>query len=699
MVRGKNDKKVICLKNSLNVMFRFQTENKGFGQGNNTGAKYAKGKYLFFLNPDTIVFKNSIDGLVSFLEKNKKAGVVAPFLLHEDKKPFVQQGVKTLTPLRALFSISLVNKLFPNNPIAKKYFIQWDKITTKEVDVVPGTAFMISRKLYESLNGFDEHFFLYFEEFDLCKRIKEKGFKLYIEPKAKIIHLWERSTKKRNDINRIFNESRFYYFRKHYGLIPAVITNSALNFGKYSFLEFLILILGAFILFYKINIYIPFIGDQGWFYLSARDMLLTGHIPLVGITSSHTWLHQGPLWTYVLAVALFFGNFNPISGACLTALLGLFTIWLVYKIGSEMFSKRIGLIASFFYATSPLIILSDRMAYHTSLIPTFTLLWFYILYKWIKGLRYGFPLLIFLFAILYNLELSLVMLAPILIIILLYGLVKKTPWAKSVITPKILFLSFIGLIIPMIPINLYDSHHGYPQTLKFGIWIVYKIANFIHIPLQHPDIPGETYQSMFAFASIRIPRLIFLQSSAVSWIFLLISFINLLMINYNLFKRGKLLQQFSLLLLLFVIPLFFYIAEKTNSDAYWPIFFPVVAFMYALFFDKLLSLGKLFYITLGLLLLIGIVNIWSLLQSEYQFRNNGFTFKDQVATAKQIIKESDGKEYNLIGAGPGSQYQSFTMNYQYLTWWLGHGPSKKNQKLRFYISEKGSKIIVQKKNY
>jgi GT2 family glycosyltransferase len=673
--------------------------NKGFGQGNNVGAKRAKGEYLFFLNPDTIVFKKSIDVLYQFLGKNKKAGIVAPFLLHEDEKPFKQQGVKDLTPFRAVFSISVINKFFPNNPIAKNYFIQWDKITTKEVDVVPGTAFMINKKLYSSFGGFDEHFFLYFEEFDLCKRVKEKGYKLFIEPKAKIIHLWERSTKKRNDINKIFNESRFYYFKKNFGLIPALFTNAFLSFGKTAFISLLILLLAAFLLFYQLNQFMDFISDQGWFYLSARDMLLTGHIPLVGITSSHTWLHQGPLWTYLLAGALYIGKFNPVYGAYLTASIGLLTVWLVYKIGSEIFSPSTGIIASLFYATSPLIIHNARMPYHTSLIPIFTLIWTFVLYKWVTGYKYGFPMLIVILAILYNFELSMVVLAPILIIILFYGLAKKTQWARGIITPKILLLSFIGLIIPMIPIILYDIHHGYPQTLKFGIWIIYKSAFFLHIPVLHSDIPGETYQSMFSFASIRIPRLIFISSAVVSWIILLISFINLLIINYNLFKRRKFLQQFSILLLLFVIPLFFYIAEKTNSDAYWPVFFPTIAFMVGIFFDRMLSFRRFYYLFIGLLIFFTCVNVWAFIGSNYLKSESTLSFYDRIAVAKQIIKESDGKEYNILGNGTDNRNAIATLNYQYLTWWLGHGPSNNNQKIHFYISEQGSKIIVQKKYY
>jgi len=316
IVVDNDEKKTIkkdLLKRFPKVIYIPNT-NKGFGQGNNVGVKYAKGEFLFFLNPDTIVFKETIDILVSFLKKNKKAGVVAPFLLHDDKNPFEQQGVKELTPMRAVFALSLLNKLFPNNPVSKKYFIQWDKLEIKEVDVVPGTAFMMTAELFKSLKGFDEKFFLYFEEFDLCKRIKQKGYKLFINPRVKIIHLWERSTKKRNDINKIFKESRFYYFKKHFGIIPAILTDIILNIGKNSLLFLLIFILAAFLLLYKLETYMPFIPDQAWFYLSARDIFVKGQIPLLGITSSHTWLHQGALWTYMLAGALWIGRFNPFSG-------------------------------------------------------------------------------------------------------------------------------------------------------------------------------------------------------------------------------------------------------------------------------------------------------------------------------------------------------------------------------------------------
>jgi len=112
------------------------------------------------------------------------------------------------------------------------------------------------------------------------------------------------------------------------------------------------------------------------FYLSARDMLLKGEIPLVGLRLVILGFIKDRCGTYMLAVALWLSHFNPVSGAYLTAGIGLVTVWLVYKVGSDMFSQQVGLIACLFYATSPLVISFCRMPYHTEPIAPLTLLLF-----------------------------------------------------------------------------------------------------------------------------------------------------------------------------------------------------------------------------------------------------------------------------------------------------------------------------------
>lgn len=223
--------------------------NIGFGAGNNLGASYAKGDFLFFLNPDTEIYSKVIDILVDFLQKNPNTAIVAPIFTDRNNKPYDLQGAKRLTPLRAIFTLSFIHRLLPNNSIAKDYLLSsWNKTKLKEVDVVPGTGFVIRTNIFEEIGGFDEKFFLYFEEFDICSRVKELGYKIYILPNARVKHIWEASTKKATfDVKKIFVQSRFYYFKKYYGFLPAFIVEIFARLNKTHLLLGFILALATFL--------------------------------------------------------------------------------------------------------------------------------------------------------------------------------------------------------------------------------------------------------------------------------------------------------------------------------------------------------------------------------------------------------------------------------------------------------------------
>lgn len=467
----------------------------------------------------------------------------------------------------------------------------------------------------------------------------------------------------------------------------------------YSFTIAGIVLLSIFLRFYKLDDLMMFIGDQGWFYLSARDMVLTGNIPLVGITSSHTWLHQGALWTYMLAPVLWLFNFNPVGGAYLSSFLGVITVLLVYKIGKEVFSEKIGLIASFFYATSPLIIIHSRMAYHTTPIPLFTIILFYSVYKWIKGNLNFFPLIILILAILYNFELATFTLVPIILILLVVGILTKKQWVRGLINKKIALLSLIGFFVPMIPMIIYDFSHDFPQTLKFIIWVFYKIALTLGLYQQlHADSQPETFQAIFQFTTILIKRMIYLENTYNALIVLILSALFLTLVVYRSIRTKLFINAFSILLLFFVIPAFGYIAAKTNSEAYILIFFPVVSFMAAILFNRIISYRLLLIPGLIIMLAIGISNAYSLVSNNYLTKKGyGVPMIDRINIAKQIVRESGGKEYNIVGIGEGSQYESFTMGYEYLAWWLGKPATQKKKEIKFVIEESSNQIILKKR--
>ncbi len=445
----------------------------------------------------------------------------------------------------------------------------------------------------------------------------------------------------------------------------------------------------VFLRFSNISNSMQFIGDQGWFYLSARDLLTKGEFPLVGITTSHTWLHQGPLWTYMLSVVLFFFNFNPVSGAYLTAAFGVLTTVLIYKIGSELFSKNVGLMAAALYAVSPLIVFFDRMPFDPAPIPLFTLLYFYCIYKWLKGQALYFPLIMILLAILYNLELATFSLFFPLLFIFLYGLYKRKHWISNIFNKKIISYSVIGFITVMVPIIVYDFANGFKQTIVFLGWVfIYKPFSFLFKHSQDGANSGIAVVVKFLLQNIQ--RIVFEASLAIS---LFLFSLSLIMTVKDLLKKNNFnLENPKLLLLIFLITsIGGILINKSPSDAYLPITFPLIILLIALFFDYLVKNERIRYVSIAFLGLIIIFNFYSSYKAGL---TNGF--RERMNAVNEIIELARGREYNLIGKGPGSQFKSFTMNYEYLLWWKGYAPAGKDVKLKIVVSETPKGIIISK---
>lgn len=207
------------------VKYYRSESNIGFGAANNFAVKKAQGDLLLFLNPDVIIRDNSIDDLYrKYLMENP--GILAPQALDVSNKIHLHQCTNKLTPTKALVTLSFINKIFPDNPISRKFWISdWDRKSERQVEFVEGSAFMMAKKLFTEIGGFDENFFLFFEDTDLCKRVRDRGLKIIYYPKAKLIHLGGKSTINKEKSKKIFQQSRKYYFKKHYGFLKSFVVN------------------------------------------------------------------------------------------------------------------------------------------------------------------------------------------------------------------------------------------------------------------------------------------------------------------------------------------------------------------------------------------------------------------------------------------------------------------------------------------
>jgi GT2 family glycosyltransferase len=191
--------------------------NKGFGAANNQGVEIAHGKYVLLINNDTILFENSIKKVFDFAESLEGNEIIGCKLLNEDKS--VQKSVYDFPNLLNVFTSNFfLYLLFPKSKYFNKYHLMnkgIDKIT--KVDVVTGAFLFISRKSFEALNGFDERFFFYMDDTDLCYRHKKNNDRVFYFPETSIIHLKGKSVKGESWFkNKHQSISTLKFFQKHY---------------------------------------------------------------------------------------------------------------------------------------------------------------------------------------------------------------------------------------------------------------------------------------------------------------------------------------------------------------------------------------------------------------------------------------------------------------------------------------------------
>lgn len=144
--------------------------NMGFGAGNNVAIAFTRGRYVLFLNSDTRVTAGALSPLVQYADRHQDVGIMGPKLLNEDGS--LQYSCRRYPNLGAgLFRNTLLGRLFPNNRYATDYLMQdWDHASIRDVDWVSGAAMMVRKHLLTQLGGFDEAFFMYCEDVDLCWR-------------------------------------------------------------------------------------------------------------------------------------------------------------------------------------------------------------------------------------------------------------------------------------------------------------------------------------------------------------------------------------------------------------------------------------------------------------------------------------------------------------------------------------------------
>ena len=226
----------------------------------------------------------------------------------------------------------------------------------------------------------------------------------------------------------------------------------------------LVLVVAAFLRLYRIQDYMTFLGDEGRDVLVAYN-ILHGHLTLLGPTSSVGGFFLGPIYYYFMAPFLLLFNYNPVGPAVMVALFGIATVWLVYQFCSDLFNRKIAIIAASLYAVSPLVIAYSRSSWNPNPLPFFSLLSLYVLYKASEKNSWK---LFFLTGILLGIAMQLHYLTLFLgavvfaYVVLTQIIENKKAWIKSLLifTKQNLFI-LIGFLIGWAPFLAFELRHDF----------------------------------------------------------------------------------------------------------------------------------------------------------------------------------------------------------------------------------------------
>lgn len=209
------------------------TENVGFGKAVNQGAEIATGDYLLILNPDTIIEESTIATFVEYMQSKPQVGMIGPKILNADGtlQPACKRSFPR--PMVALPKLLGLSKLFPKSKWAGKYNLTYlDPDEIHSVDAISGSCMFVRKTIFEEIMGFDERFFMFGEDIDLCYQIKNKGFEIHYVPTAKIIHFHGESVKSAPyDSIQAFYSAMVLFADKHFSASQKRFTRIFINTG------------------------------------------------------------------------------------------------------------------------------------------------------------------------------------------------------------------------------------------------------------------------------------------------------------------------------------------------------------------------------------------------------------------------------------------------------------------------------------
>ncbi|MGV8919506.1 MAG: glycosyltransferase family 2 protein [Pseudomonas sp.] len=196
-------------------------DNVGFGRANNQLVEHLQGKYALLLNTDAFVAADTLSKTLDYMEAHPDCGVLGVKLVGREGD--LQPSCRYFpTPFNVFIARTGLGRFFPGLKMIDE--MNWDHASVRECDWLPGCYYLIRREVIDQVGLFDPRYFLYYEEVDQCKRVKEAGWKVVYYPHTTVVHIGGESSKSVAELDKASRqistlqiESELLYFRKHHG--------------------------------------------------------------------------------------------------------------------------------------------------------------------------------------------------------------------------------------------------------------------------------------------------------------------------------------------------------------------------------------------------------------------------------------------------------------------------------------------------
>ncbi len=221
---GSVDNSVDMIKRDFpDVSLIENKSNHGFGAANNQALRRCAGEFALILNPDTEVCPGSLRKMVDFLRQNPRAGAVGAKLLNPDGSIQLTCARNFPTIVTEFFWLTTLFRRFPKNRLVGYYLMSyWDHKDERAVDCLSGACVLVRRDILQKLDFFDEDYFMYGEDVDLCYRIKKSGWQIWYLPEAQLIHYGRGSSNRISETAAIYDRKAIQlFFKKQHGALTA----------------------------------------------------------------------------------------------------------------------------------------------------------------------------------------------------------------------------------------------------------------------------------------------------------------------------------------------------------------------------------------------------------------------------------------------------------------------------------------------